>query len=92
MIFEQANYIIDSDHSPLSLTNKQELCLFFLIQGKTMKEIVPLLNISIKTVEDHLDLIKIKLKCYSKSQLIEKALDSGLLYYIPSTLLKKLDL
>jgi DNA-binding CsgD family transcriptional regulator len=81
-----ANYIVDYDHQPLPLTQKQELCLFLLIRGKTMKQIATILGISIKTVEDHLDSIKIKLNCHSKTQLIEKAIESGFFYYIPKLL------
>ena len=84
---KNANYIIDPNHQPLPLTNKQEICLFLLIRGKTMKEIASLMGISIKTVEDHLDSVKAKLNCFSKPQLIERAIDSGFFYYIPKVLI-----
>jgi DNA-binding CsgD family transcriptional regulator len=84
----QVNYIIDRSHQTLPLTEKQEICLFLLIRGKTMKQIAFIMGISIKTVEDHLNSIKTKLACYTKSQLIEKAIDSGFFYYIPRSLLK----
>lgn len=56
------------------LTKRQCECLYLLVRGKTMKQIANELNISSKTVEHYLDAIKIKLNCYSRSELIEKAL------------------
>lgn len=86
---QQINYIISSSHFlPSTLTEKQELCLFLLIRGRTLRQIADVMKISIKTVEDHINAIKIKLSCKTKSQLIEKAIDVGFFYHIPSTLLK----
>lgn len=86
-----AFYILSATHSPLPLTEKQESCLFLLIRGKTIKEIAKVLGVSPRTVECHLDAIKIKLHCQYKSQLIEKALDNGFLYYIPQELQLAID-
>lgn len=89
MVNQQANYIIDSCHQPFNLTEKQEVCLFLLVRGKTMKQIANIMKISIKTIEDHINSIKTKLNCTTKSQLIEKAINSGFFYYIPNSSLTK---
>jgi DNA-binding CsgD family transcriptional regulator len=49
-------------------------CLYHLVKGKTMKQIAAALSLSPKTIEHYLDIIKRKLNCYSRSELIEKAL------------------
>jgi len=77
------SYTLNDEYSPLNLTGKQENCLFLLIRGKTTKEIAKALAISPRTVEGHLEAIKIKLKCKYKSEIIERAIDCGFLYYIP---------
>ena len=80
-------YILTPEASPLPLTHRQQECLALLIRGKTYKEIAYMLGISNRVVEDHIHAIKYKLGCYSKSQLIEKAIDSGFLFHVPETLL-----
>ena len=52
-----------------------------------MKEIALVLGISVRTVETHFETIKHKLGCCNKSQLIEKAIDSGFLFHIPANFL-----
>ncbi|MBY0463024.1 MAG: helix-turn-helix transcriptional regulator [Alphaproteobacteria bacterium] len=78
-----ASYILSVEHSPLPLTKQQECCLFLLIRGKCPKKIAGILNISVRTVETHIEAMRYKLGCFSKAQLIEKAIDCGYFYYIP---------
>jgi DNA-binding CsgD family transcriptional regulator len=78
-----ASYILSAEHSPLPLTKQQECCMFLLIRGKSIKIIASILNISVRTVESHVEAMRYKLGCFSKSELIEKAIDSGYFYYIP---------
>lgn len=80
------SYTLSQSHSPLNLTEKQELCLFYLVRGKSVKEIGKLLKLSPRTIESHIDAMKLKLDCRRKSQLIEKAIVSGFVHYIPSLL------
>ena len=77
-------YILSENQLSLLLTERQQECLSLLIRGKTAKQIANILDISLRTVEEHIIKIKQKLNCYNKSQLVEKAIDSGFLYYIPS--------
>ena len=71
-----------------SLTARQSECLFYLLRGKTMKEIAFLLKLSQRTVEEHINNLKKIFNCYSKSQLIEAAYQSGFSTIIPNSLLK----
>lgn len=80
------SYILSNIHNPLPLTEKQENCLFLLIRGKTLKEIAKILKVSYRTVEGHIDAIKNKLNCNYRSEIIEKAIDNGFLYYVPKSL------
>jgi DNA-binding CsgD family transcriptional regulator len=52
-----------------------------------MKEIAKILNLSVRTVESYFMIIKLKLGCNNKSQIIEKAINSGFLYYIPEDII-----
>jgi DNA-binding CsgD family transcriptional regulator len=87
-IRKPVSYILNTEHSPLPLSRKQEICLFLLIRGKTIKQIAKILNKSPRTIECHFDAIKFKLNCHSKSELIEKAINNGFLYYVPECLIK----
>jgi DNA-binding CsgD family transcriptional regulator len=66
------------DPSPeIKISLREGDCLFFLLRGKTAKEIGRLLNISHRTVEAHVEHLKVKLGCKNKSELIAKALNEG---------------
>ena len=69
------------------LTKRLSECLFFLLQGKTIKAISHQLNIHPKTTEEHINRLKRIFECYSKSQLIEKAFSLGLAQVVPPSLL-----
>ncbi len=66
-------YNVTSDNE-LQISTRQFDCLFHLVQGMTVKEIGRTLNISPRTVEEHLNIIKKRLDCPSRSSLISKAL------------------
>ena len=59
----------------VQLSKRQCEVLFYLVRGKTAKSIGKKLNISQRTVEQHLENIKIKMNVYSKAALIEKMID-----------------
>ena len=63
--------------SPASaLSIRQHQCIELLIQGYSAKQIATQLNISHRTVEDHLNALKHKLKAKNKSELIFKFLNN----------------
>ncbi len=70
------------------LSDRQQECLYYLIRGKSCREISIILSISQRTVETHTEEIKNKLGCQTKSELIEKAINAGMLYAIPKSLLR----
>jgi len=57
------------------LTNSQAECLKYISRGKTAKETAELLKISRRTVEEHIEKAKIRVGCYSTSQLIDLYLE-----------------
>lgn len=86
--FKSIVYILNNAHCPYQLTEKQKICLFLLLRGKTTKQIASILGRSARTIDSHLDVLKNKMNCRYKSELIEKSIDAGLFYFLPkSTLL-----
>ena len=79
-------YILNSDHCPFTLTKRQETCLYFLVRGNRIKDIASILQLSPRTIEDHVQAILIKLNCFTKKELIEKAIDHGYLFYLPENI------
>jgi DNA-binding CsgD family transcriptional regulator len=53
------------------LTFRQAQCAYLLCQGKISNEIANFLQISIRTAEDHIKQLKLKLGCFKKSVLID---------------------
>lgn len=71
----------------LGLSVRQSECLFYLIRGKTAKTIGDRLHLSPRTIESHIEDIKIKLNCHSKQELIGKAIHLGYTELIPRSVL-----
>lgn len=71
------------------LTLREAECLFYLLRGKSAREIGNQLNISPKTVEYYIANVKIKLKTTTRENLFQKAFDSGLINYVPPSVLYK---
>ncbi|GAH00959.1 unnamed protein product, partial [marine sediment metagenome] len=68
------------------LTKTEAECLYFLIRGYTSREVGDLLNKSHRTIESHAEKIKSKMNCHSKSQMINKAINSGYVHIVPESL------
>lgn len=83
---DQVNYIVKDKFDDFGLSQRESEVLFFLIRGKTAKEIARIIDLSNRTVEKHLDRIKNKLACSTRSELIEKALVSGIGAFIPAAI------
>ncbi len=56
----------------VKLTNRQSSCALHLLQGLQYKEIALKLNLSPRTVEDHVIQLKIKFNARNKGELIIK--------------------
>jgi DNA-binding CsgD family transcriptional regulator len=65
------------------ITQRESMCLFYLIRGKSAKEIGNILGISNRTAESYIENLKLKFNCYYKSELIEKAINMGFLNTLP---------
>ncbi len=76
-------YIVGGISGGINLSSRQHECLHFLIRGKTLREISKILNISPRTVEIHMEKLKLKFNCTSKSELISAAIEYGFINIIP---------
>lgn len=85
---KQSGFLISDNQANAVITRRQEECLFFLIRGKTCKEISSILDISVRTVEQFVEQLKNIFICDTKSKLIEKAIHEGYLSIIPRSLYK----
>lgn len=75
------------NQSPAGLSDRQSECFYFYLKGRSAREISKLLKISVRTVEKHIENIKIKLKCSTRSELTEYAIDQGFMQVVPVSLL-----
>lgn len=64
--------------------------LFYLLRGKSRNEIAAIRKRSPRTIEKQIEALKLVFNCSKKSELIEKALDSGYLNYIPQSFIKNI--
>jgi DNA-binding CsgD family transcriptional regulator len=55
------------------LSKREIECLYYLVKGKTAKEIARVLNLSPRTIEVNISKAKVKLHCNTRSQLINIA-------------------
>ena len=80
---------IKIDFEESNITKRQSECLYYLLRGYNSREIGNFLNISHRTVEDHIELLKSKFNCSSKQKLIEYAIDNGYIYIIPDSIKRR---
>lgn len=59
-----------------NLSMRQKECLYYLTKGMPLKQIARILNLSPRTIEHHLESIKTKLGCFTRTQLIERIHES----------------
>lgn len=72
-----SNLIFNKVSTPqIKLSNRQYHCAKLLILGKTYKEIATAFNLSVRTVEDYVEQLKIKFGCRNKSELIIKLVET----------------
>jgi DNA-binding CsgD family transcriptional regulator len=84
----QSTYFVNKDPTKIHLTEREKECLFYLMRGKTSKFIAKMMVISCRTVEFHIDNLKVKFGCHTKSELISIAIQKGFMPVIPDTVLK----
>jgi DNA-binding CsgD family transcriptional regulator len=75
---EKKNQIVDNpflfNFQFNNLSPREQTCLYYYIHGKSPREISSILFLSKRTIEQHMENIKIKLNVLTKSELIEKVL------------------
>jgi len=75
--------IVSHSNGGVSLSPRESQVLSLILRGKTAKLAAEVLNISFRTVEQHLELIKLKFGVRNKVELIETAIERGYLNHIP---------
>ncbi|MCC8399085.1 MAG: helix-turn-helix transcriptional regulator [Rickettsia endosymbiont of Platyusa sonomae] len=70
-IFNIKKYYLDFEKK-IYLTNQEFLCVYYLSKGKSFKEIANLLNISPRTVEDHIHSVQRKSDSHFKGNVLKK--------------------
>lgn len=68
----QAKCILKQTNEPVLLTNREMECLKHLLDGKSAKQSAAMMNISTRTVEFHLNNIKMKTASNSKLEILSK--------------------
>lgn len=83
---KQNGFLIDGQHPDIVLSTRQSELMFFLLRGEPIKKIAAILNLSQRTLENYIDDLKHKFNCYTKSELISKAISMGYFNYLPNSL------
>ena len=78
-----SHYKIQSEHNPFHFSKREKECIFYMLRGKTTKQISELLNLSKRTVDYYIENIKNKTGCRTKSELLITAIESGYMDIIP---------
>lgn len=73
---------LGKNYGNIYLTKREAEVLRCAVLGYSAKRTAKFLNISYRTVESYLDILKLKLKCDSKGQLIELVITSEILHLI----------
>jgi DNA-binding CsgD family transcriptional regulator len=83
-----SNINLTSMQNGITLSEREEECLFLILRGHSAKSIANILNISERTAEFHTDNLKNKLDCHRKTHLLKTAIDLGYLTLIPDRFMK----
>lgn len=77
-------YVLSDNFDDFGITKREAICLFHLLRGKTAKEFSVALGISKRTAEKHLESIRLKFNCHTRSEVISKAIELGFVDLLPS--------
>jgi DNA-binding CsgD family transcriptional regulator len=72
-------YYLTGKYKNYYLTKREAECLICLARGYTLKQIGRTLGVSPRTIEDHIERLKGKLRCRSRSDLINIAIECDFL-------------
>jgi len=82
-VIRQGVYKYLDSRQEWNLPTRQGECFFWLLQKKSAREIAALLDLSVRTIESYIDLIKHKFNVKTLNELIEVAHQKGIANYIP---------
>ena len=88
-LLSQNSYAIGFHPQDIHLSERQNEVLFYLLRGKTVKQIARILSLSNRTVDDHLEQLRSKFQADTKHELIDKAISLNYLNVIPERLFRK---
>lgn len=75
-------YYLGDKYPGMYLTKREAECMFWIVQHNTIAETALKMELSARTVEFYVKNMKLKLHCASKKQLIEKVLQTNLLWQL----------
>lgn len=81
--------LLPSKNNQLLLSPRQAECLFLILRGYPLSLAAKILKISLRTVQDHVEELKIKFAVNNKQQLIETAINQGFINLVPESLFGK---
>jgi DNA-binding CsgD family transcriptional regulator len=71
-------FYLGGKYSNAYLTAKEMACVKWMVKGKTAEEIAIIENIKPKTIQRHIENIKLKFNCQKQTQIIQLILNTGL--------------
>lgn len=71
-------YYLGKPYEPIYFTQREFDCVSGLLHGQTVKEVAAALKLSPRTVEYYVKNMKVKLDCYSRSELLSKVIKADL--------------
>lgn len=81
------SYRLVEQYTNLKLSKAEMQALYYFMLGKTAKESAIIVDRSQRTIETHLEHIRMKTKCQNRSELMEYCKKQGFLSVLPSFLL-----
>jgi len=67
------------------ISKRQSEVLFYLVRGKTPKIIAKITGLSVRTIEYYIEILKTKLDCHTRFELIDYAKENGFMETIPAS-------
>ncbi len=86
--FIPSYYRVASHDNVFNLSNRELECLFFILRGRSAKQIGEYIHLSKRTIEFYIENIKNKFGCHSKSELLVQAVSMGCMNIIPPRFLQ----
>lgn len=84
----QNSYMLNGNYNSIKLSERQSEVLFYLLRGKTAKQIGLYLNLSVRTIHEYMDQLRYQFNAQNKLELIDVAISLGFLNTIPERILR----